>query len=219
MMVVTQCLTQCLTRPQRGLAVVLAAFAALSGCADSGAGRPPAEAFSVQAPEYRIGAGDGLAVFVYQAPDLSAPELMVRPDGRVSLPLVPDIQAAGQTPSQLARAIETSLRRYVVDPNVTVMVRSFVGQPGQQIRVIGEAAQPMTIPYRQGLTVLDVMIEAKGLTRYAAGNRATIVRRAADGAPRETIRVRLADLLRDGDISQDVPMQPGDTLVIPAGWF
>ena len=168
--------------------------------------------------EYVLGAGDTLNVFVYRAPELSATDLPIRPDGRISLPLVPDTQAAGRTPSGLARQIEGQLRTYVREPNVTVMVRSFQGPPDRQIRIIGEAAQPMAMPYRDGLTVLDVVIAARGLTRYAAGNRATIVRRGGDGPPRN-IPVRLADLLRGGDIGQDVPMQPGDTLVIPQGWF
>jgi polysaccharide export outer membrane protein len=145
--------------------------------------------------------------------------LTVRPDGRLSTPLVPEIQAAGRTPIQLAREIEERLKRYVLEPAVTVMVKSFVGQPNQQIRVIGEAAQPMSMPYRDGMSVLDVMIEAKGLTRYAAGNRAEIIRRGPAGQPVETIRVRLSDLLRDGDVSQDVLLRPGDTLVIPSSWF
>jgi len=171
------------------------------------------------APDYVIGPGDGLDVYVHRAPELSATALPVRPDGRISLPLVPDIEAAGRTPSQLAREIEKRLKRYVLEPNVTVMVRSFVGAPGQQIRVIGEATQPQAIPYREGMTLLDVMIDARGLTRYAAGNRAEIIRREQPGAPPRVIRVRLADLLRNGDMSQDVPMRPGDTLLIPQGWF
>ncbi|MBW6397535.1 polysaccharide export protein [Roseomonas sp. HJA6] len=171
------------------------------------------------APEYVIGPGDTLDVFVYLAPELSTNGLPVRPDGRISLPLVPDIVAAGQTPSQLASDITTRLRRYVIEPNVTVMVRAFVGAPSQQIRIIGEATQPRSMPYREGMTVLDAVIEARGLTRYAAGNRAEIVRRNASGTPSHTIPVRLDDLLRGGDMTQDARMQPGDTLVIPQGWF
>lgn len=171
------------------------------------------------APDYVIGPGDTLGIFVYRAPELSSEGLPVRPDGKISLPLVPDMEAAGKTPTQLARDIERKLKEYVRDPIVTVMVRSFVGQPNRQIRVIGEATQPMAMPYREGMTVLDVMIEARGLTRYAAGNRAHIARREREDGPVQIIPVRLSDLLRDGDISQDVPMRPGDTLVIPQSWF
>ena len=170
------------------------------------------------ASEYVIGPGDGLNVFVYRSPELSAPDLMVRPDGRVSLPLVPEIMAAGKTPAQLADEIQAQLKQYVLQPNVTVMIRTFRGPPSRQIRVIGEVAQPMAIPYREGMTVLDVMIETKGLTRYAAGNRAEIIRHETDAGTRK-IRVRLADLLRAGDIDQDVALRPGDTLVVPSGWF
>ncbi len=197
-----------------GVAVVL-----LGACVpptDMPAGPAPGAAREGQ---YVIGPGDTLNVFVYQTPDLSAPDLPVRPDGRISLPLVPDLEAAGRTPTELARSIEERLRRYVRDPNVTVMVRSFIGQPNRQIRVIGEATQPMALPFREGMTLLDVMISARGLTRYAAGNRAEIIRREHADRPPEVIRVRLSSLLRDGDISQDIAMRPGDTLVIPQSWF
>jgi polysaccharide biosynthesis/export protein len=195
----------------------LAAMLALAACASP----RPAENLPIATTggEYILGAGDTLTVFVHRAPELSAPDLPIRPDGRLSLPLVPDIQAAGRTPTALAASIQERLRTFVREPNVTVMVRSFQGPPGRAIRVIGEAAQPMATPYRDGLTVLDVMISARGLTRYAAGNRASIIRREAPDAAPVTIPVRLADLLRNGDISQDVAMRPGDTLVIPQGWF
>jgi polysaccharide export outer membrane protein len=182
---------------------------------DPQAGAAPAPVS--RAPDYLIGPGDALSVVVYGNRELSA-EVPVRPDGRVSVPLVQDIQAAGKTPTQLATEIEGQLRRFVREPNVTVLVRNFVGQPDRAVRVIGEAAQPIAIPYVEGMTVLDVMIASKGLTRYAAGNRAEIVRRDADGTQRN-IRVRLSDLLRDGDISQNLAMRPGDTLIIPQGWF
>ena len=113
----------------------------------------------------------------------------MRPDGRISLPLVPDIVAAGRSPTQLATDITARLRPYVIDPNVTVMVRTFVGSPAQQVRIIGEATQPRTMPYREGMTVVDAVIEARGLTRYAAGNRTEIIRRDAPGAtPRNAAR-------------------------------
>ncbi|MBX9750776.1 MAG: polysaccharide export protein [Roseococcus sp.] len=197
-------------------------LAILAGCA--GPMTPgPELAAARPSPEYILGAGDTLTVFVYRAPELSATDLPIRPDGRLSLPLVPDIQAAGRTPSALARDIEQKLRDYVREPSVTVMVRGFQGPPSRLIRVVGEVAQPMSAPYRDGLTLLDVIIGARGLTRFAAGNSATIIRRESltgEAQPQPTrIPVRLADLLRDGDISQDVAMHPGDTLVIPQGWF
>lgn len=207
-----------LRRVLRCFATVLTlAVAACAAAPSQTAGTTPAT--GATAPDYLIGPGDLLDVYVYLAPDLTTSGLPVRPDGRISLPLVPDIVAAGRTPSQLASDISVRLRRYVVEPNVTVMVRSFVGAPSQQIRIIGEATQPRSMPYREGMTVLDAIIEARGLTRYAAGNRSEIIRRNADGTPVSTVRVRLDDLLRGGDISQDVRMQPGDTLVIPQGWF
>ena len=198
-----------------GCLILVACIA--SACSTQTTGLPVAA--SGPASDYVLGAGDTLNIFVYRAPELSATDLPIRPDGRVSLPLVPDIQAAGRTPTALARQIEGQLRTFVREPNVTVMVRGFQGPPNRQIRVIGEAAQPMATPYREGMTVLDVVIAARGLTRYAAGNRATIVRRNASGQGTTSIPVRLADLLRNGDVGQDMPMQPGDTLVIPQGWF
>jgi polysaccharide biosynthesis/export protein len=168
--------------------------------------------------QYVIGPGDSLSVFVYRNPDLSEPGVSVRPDGRISVPLIEDITATGKTPTQLARDIEGRLKKYVQDPNVTVIVRSFVGPSDRQIKVIGEATDPSAIPYRDHMTLLDVMIATKGLTKYAAGNRAEIIRRAPDGRDM-TIKVRLNDLIKDGDISQNLEMQPGDTLIIPQTWF
>ena len=194
----------------------LAGLLLLLGCADS---KPPAAADAgapAAASQYVIGPGDNLGIFVYDNPQLSA-EIPVRPDGRISTPLISDIMAAGKTPSQLGSEIEEQLKEYVKDPHVTVMVRGFVGPFDQQIRVIGEATDPQAIPYRDGMTVLDVMIATKGLTRYAAGNRAVIVRRF--GNKSQTIHVRLSDLLKDGDIAQNVAMRPGDTLIIPQTWF
>jgi polysaccharide export outer membrane protein len=199
-----------------GLAALPALALALAACG-SPRTLPPVAETGQEAAGYLIGPGDTLNIFVYRAPDLSATDLPVRPDGRISLPLIPDMPAAGRLPTDLARDIEQHLRQYVREPNVTVMVRSFVGPASQQIRVIGEAAQPLGMPYRDGMTVLDVMIGARGLTRYAAGNRAEIIRR--NGVQREVIPVRLGDLLRGGDVTQDVAMRPGDTLIIPQGWF
>jgi polysaccharide export outer membrane protein len=200
--------------PALGLVAGLAACAGPS----PGPATPVAATTPSRAPDYVIGPGDTLSVNVYRQPELSA-NLPVRPDGRVSLPLVPDIEAAGKTSTELAKEIETRLRAYVREPTVSVMVTSFSGMPGRQVRIIGEAAQPLTIPYVEGMSVLDVVIRAGGLTRYASGNRAEIVRRENPDAPPEVIRVRLNDLIRDGDITQDVQMRPGDTLIIPQGWF
>jgi polysaccharide export outer membrane protein len=168
--------------------------------------------------QYVIGSGDSLSIFVYRNPDLSDGGVAVRPDGRISTPLIEDIMAAGKTPTQLAREIEARLKKYIQDPNVTVIVRSFIGPFDRQIRVLGEATDPSAIPYRDHMTLLDVMIATKGLTKYAAGNRAEIVRRDPDGKT-TSIRVKLSDLIKDGDISQNVEMQPGDTLIIPQSWF
>jgi polysaccharide export outer membrane protein len=170
------------------------------------------------ADDYIIGSGDSLSIFVYRNPDLSEGGVAVRPDGRISTPLIEDIMAAGKTPTQLAREIEERLTKYIQDPNVTVIVRGFIGPPDRQVRVIGEATDPIAIPYRDHMTLLDVMIATKGLTKYAAGNRAVIVRIDRDGK-QQTIKVRLSDLIKDGDISQNVEMSPGDTLIVPQSWF
>lgn len=181
--------------------------------------KPPAKAAANEPnQEYVIGAGDSLSIFVYHNPDLSEPGVAVRPDGRISTPLINDIVAAGKTPTQLGQELEARLKKYVRDPIVTVIVRSFIGPPSRQIKVIGEATDPEAIPYTDGMTLLDVMIATKGLTKYAAGNRAEIIRREPDGKEK-TIHVYLNDLLKDGDIKKNVAMQPGDTLIIPQSWF
>ena len=195
-----------------GFLVGLALFAA--GCTPSApplVGVPPGPE-----SQYIIGPGDAVNIFIYRVPELSV-EVPVRPDGLISTPLVPDVIALGKTPTQLARDIEDRLKKYIKDPNVTIMVTSFAGPPLRQIRAIGEVAQPLAIPYHVELSLLDVMIATKGLTRFAAGNRALIVRQEPAG-PR-TYNVRLDDLLKDGDVTQNVPMQPGDTLYVPQSWF
>ena len=215
----------------RASSMVALAVAALSVAACSSGGAPAAVSTPLTrtpdnmspgdtAPmdQYVIGSGDSLSIFVYRNPDLSEGGVSVRPDGRISTPLIEDITAAGKTPTQLARELEGRLKKYIQDPNVTVIVRSFIGPFDRQIRVIGEATEPAAIPYRDHMTLLDVMIATKGLTKYAAGNRAEIVRRDADGK-QTAIRVKLNDLIKDGDIDQNIEMQPGDTLIIPQTWF
>lgn len=162
--------------------------------------------------DYRIGPGDSLQIFVWDHADLTT-SVQVRPDGKISTPLVEDLQAAGRTPTALAREVEGVLTKYVRSPVVTVIVQGFVGEAAQQIRVVGQAAQAKAIQYRQGMTVLDVMIEVGGLGEFAAGNRARITRNV-DGKPTE-IRVRLNDLMNDGRIKENVQMMPGDVLIIP----
>ncbi len=169
-----------------------------------------------ETPFYLIGPGDSINIFVWRNADLST-TVTVRPDGRVSIPLVEDLEVSGKTPTEVAREIEEKLAVYVRDPLVTVIVGGFVGPYSQQIRVLGEAAKPQALPYREKMSVLDVMIAVGGLTDFAAGNKAKIIR-VVDGVQKE-YRVRLDDLVRDGDISANVDMLPGDTLIIPESWF
>ena len=180
---------------------------------------PKIDGSAAKAPDdYVIGSGDSLSIFVYRNPDLSEGGVAVRPDGRISTPLIEDIMASGKTPTQLAREIEQRLSKYIQEPNVTVIVRGFVGPSDRQVKVIGEATDPVAIPYRDHMTLLDVMIATKGLTKYAAGNRAVIVRIGPDGK-QDIIHVHLNDLVKYGDIDQNVEMAPGDTLIIPQSWF
>jgi polysaccharide export outer membrane protein len=177
---------------------------------------PPPPPTGIAPADYVIGPGDALNVFIYRVPELSA-EVPVRPDGRISTPLVPDIMALGRTPAQLGEAIRKELTKYVKDPIVTVMVTSFNGPLDQEVKVIGEVAQPLAVPYRAQMSLLDIMLQPKGLTKFAAGNRAVILRRGPDGV--NTFAIHLDDLLNSGDISQNVTMRPGDTVFVPQAWF
>jgi polysaccharide export outer membrane protein len=166
--------------------------------------------------EYRIGPGDTLQVFVWNQPDLTV-TVPVRPDGMISTPLIEGVPAAGKTAPQLARDLEVALGEFVRNPKVSVMVTTFVGAYGDQIRVVGQAGKPQSLPYRANMTVLDVMIAVGGLAEFAAGNRAVIVRQEGDKQLR--IPVRLQDLMNDGDIGANVSMRPGDVLIIPETRF
>lgn len=166
--------------------------------------------------EYTIGPGDTLQIFVFDHEDLST-AVQVRPDGKISTPLVEDLQAAGKTSTELARDIEGVLSKYVRSPVVTVIMQTFAGAPQQQVRVVGQAVQPRSLQYRQGMTVLDVIIEVGGLSEFAAGNDAKIIRKI-DGKTVE-IAVRIEDLLNKGAIEQNVRMLPGDVLIIPESFF
>ena len=166
--------------------------------------------------DYVIGPGDSLQVFIWGHNDLST-TVSVRPDGEISTPLVEDMQAAGRTPTELARAIEEALREYVRTPTVTIIVQQFVGEYERQIRVVGQAAQPQALNYREGMSLLDVMIAVGGLSAFASGNKAKIVRK--QGGEEVTIKVRINDLLNKGRMDQNVKMMPGDVLIIPESIF
>lgn len=187
----------------------------LAGCATS---YPPApkNVGDSHAHNYIIGPGDNISIIVWHSPDISM-ALPVRPDGKISTPLVEDLIAAGKTPTQLARDLEKALSKYIQDPIVTVVVTGFSGPYDQQIRVIGQAAKPQALQYRDNMTLMDVMIVVGGITEFAAGNRATILRKA--GGVEKQFSVRLDDLIKDGDISANVPMRPGDVLIIPESYF
>ncbi|MTV36401.1 XrtA/PEP-CTERM system exopolysaccharide export protein [Duganella radicis] len=196
----------------RALIYLLAALA--TGCAHRVALDVP-ETLPEQR-DYQIGAGDVVNINVWRNPEVSL-SVPVRPDGKITTPLVEDLQAAGKTSTELARDIEKALGKYIQQPMVTVIVTSFVGPYNQQIRVIGQAARPQALAYRQGMSLMDVLIAVGGITDFAAGNKANIIR-TVDGK-RQSVPVRLRDLLRDGDISADIAVLPGDILVIPEGWF
>jgi len=202
-------------RMVRGLLVVLAC-AWLAACTGSGPKYPPAPT-AAATPDYNyiVGPGDSLNIIVWRNPELSM-SVPVRPDGKVTTPLVDELVAQGKTSSEIARDVEKALSKYVRDPIVTVIVTGFVGPYSEQIRVVGEAAKPQFLPYKQKMTLLDVMIAVGGLTDFADGNAASILR-AAEGDKQYSVRIK--DLIKRGDLSANVEMKPGDVLVIPQGWF
>ena len=186
-----------------------------SGCASSKQFPPAPATTDAQDYTYIIGAGDGLNIIVWRNPELSM-AVPVRPDGKIAAPLVEELLALGKTSTQLARDVEKQLSKYVRDPVVTVLVTGFVGPYSEQIRVVGEAARPQFLNYKKNMTVLDVMIAVGGLTDFANGNAATILR-TGDGGKQYS--VRLKDLIKRGDVSANVEMKPGDILVIPQSLF
>lgn len=210
-------------KPPPGLAVLLrlavrrallaVTVAALAACATK---HPPAPISASNADySYLIGAGDNLNIIVWRNPELSL-SVPVRPDGKISAPLIDELVAQGKNSVQIARDIEAQLGKYVRDPVVTVIITSFVGPYSEQIRVVGEAARPQVLAYKQKMTLLDVMIAVGGLTDFAAGNDATILR-SAEGDKQYS--VRLKDLIKRGDISANVEVRPGDILIIPQSLF
>lgn len=196
--------------------LVVAALVAVfvGGCASS---YPPAPGLAAS-PDYNyiIGPGDMVNIQVWRNPELSM-SVPVRPDGKLASPLVEDLQAMGKSPTALARDIEQALGKFIRDPVVTVIVTGFVGPYSEQIRVIGEAAKPQILAYKQKMTVLDVMIAVGGLTDFADGNRASILRTSEGGS--KQYGVRLKDLVKKGDVSANVEVKPGDVLIIPQSWF
>jgi polysaccharide export outer membrane protein len=183
-----------------------AAVLSTAGCGGAPELPPAPPASSLPSAEYRIGPGDSLNIFVWRNPELT-----------VTVPLVEDVVAIGKTPTSLAREYEQRLGKYIREPLVTVIVSGFVGPIPDQVRIIGEASQPRSLPYRADMTVLDAMIAVGGLTRYAAGNDSLIIR-TVNGV-QTTYAVHLRDLIRDGDISSNVALQPGDILIIPQRLF
>ena len=196
-------------------AIAFTAFA-LGGC--SGIPSQPASADATLPPmhDYLIGPGDSVNITVWRNPEVSM-SVPVRPDGKITTPLVEDLPASGKSSSHLARDIEKALAKYIQDPVVTVIVTGFVGPYSEQIRVIGQAAKPQALPYREGMSLLDVMITVGGITEFAAGNKASIIH--GTGENQQRLAVRLDDLIKEGDIYANTPMRPGDILVIPESFF
>lgn len=196
-------------------ALALAAAASFLGGCRTRQELAPAED-SAPLHDYLIGPGDSVNILVWRNPEVSL-TVAVRPDGKITTPLVEDLAASGKTSTQLARDIEQALSKYIQQPVVTVIVTNFSGPYAEQIRVIGEAAKPQALPYRQGMSLMDVLIAVGGITDFAAGNKASVIR-MREGGQRQ-LRVRLDDLLRDGDISANIMMRPGDVLLIPESFF
>jgi polysaccharide export outer membrane protein len=198
-------------------AIVAIVAIGVAGC--SGVGTLPTAKLSDikgSMTEYRIGSDDSLQIFIWRNPELST-SVSVRPDGKITIPLIEDLPATGKTPTELARDIEKKLATYIQDPIVTVIMQGFVGPFQDRVRIVGEAARPQALPYRSTMTLLDVMIQVGGITDFAAGNRATVTR-LVKGKQR-SYRLLLDDLLRDGDMSANVKILPGDLIVIPEAWF
>jgi len=197
--------------------VLLIVLSLLAGCGTQSSIVSNQNTAAASNYDYVLGPGDVVDIFVWRNEELSTKALPIRPDGKISTPLVDELVAAGKTPKSLARDIEQHLARFIKDPYVTVTVTEFHGDLKDQIRVVGEATTPRALPFRTNISLLDVMIAVGGLTEFASGNRAKVVR-TVNGKQVE-ISVRLEDLLRNGDISANIPMQPGDIVIVPESWF
>ena len=201
----------------RSLRWVVACFGLglLAACTTTDNFPPAPLSASTHDYNYIVGPGDNINIIVWRNPELSM-SVPIRPDGKFSTPLIDELVAQGKHSVEIARDVEKNLEKYVRDPVVTVIVTSFVGPYDQQIRVVGEAAKPQSLPFKQYMTLLDVMIAVGGLTDFADGNGASITR-ASEGDKRYSVRIK--DLVKRGDISANVEMKPGDVLIIPQGWF
>lgn len=206
------------------VAVTLLALAslALSGCATSSSPElAPAQFVAMQegpGEEYVIGPLDELTIHVWRNDELGA-SVQVRPDGRITTPLVADMPAVGKTPTMLAEDIRLQLSQFISEPLVTVIVNKFAGTFSQQVRVVGATAQPASLPYRANMTLLDAMISVGGLSEYAAGNRAKLIRFDRSTGSQREYSLRLSDLLRRGDSDANVMLMPGDVIIIPESMF
>lgn len=215
-----------LTRRQAltgAMAVGAGAALLLGGCAETGskAQLPPASFVALQegpGEDYIIGPLDDLTIFVWRNPELGA-TVQVRPDGRITTPLITDMPAVGKTPSMLAEDIKLALSQYIQEPIVSVIVNKFSGTYSQQVRVVGATEKPASLPYRANMTLLDAMIAVGGLSEYAAGNRARLVRFDKTTGKQKEFAVRIADLLRKGDTRANVLLMPGDVIIIPESAF
>ena len=195
---------------------------ALAACTAGGPELPPASyvpAPEAPSEEYIIGPLDEITIHVWRNPELSAEKIQVRPDGRITIPLVRDMTAVGKTPTQLQEDIRVELEKYIEQPIVSVIVNEFVSTFDQQIRIVGSTEQPASLPYRANMTVLDAMIAVGGLGEFAAGNRAKLLRYEGPERKQKEYRLRLADLLKRGDSSANVMLKPGDVIIIPESRF
>jgi polysaccharide biosynthesis/export protein len=214
--------------PRLLLLVGLGLVFVLGACSSYAPHEPAPTTAVVALPRYKIDPLDTLNIVVWRNPELSS-TLTVRPDGLISTPLVDDVQAAGKTPAELSRAIEKALAKYIRDPVVTIVVSGFQSGYADQVRVVGEAVKPGSMPYRPNMTLLDALAQAGGMTEIANGNAAVLIRTASNasangsssiGAPSEKrYSVRLKDLLKRGDFSANVPVLPGDVIIVPQSLF
>lgn len=199
---------------------VLMSALILSGCLGANKNTLPSAQFvpanEGPGPQYIVGPLDNIKIFVWRNPELTT-LVTVRPDGRFSVPLIDDMTATGRTPTQLARDIEKKLAEYIQSPIVTVIISGFNGPFAQQVRVVGSATSPQAIAFRANMTLLDVMIAVGGVTEFASGNRATLAR--VEGGAQKEYNIRIDDLIKNGDVSANVKINPGDVIIIPESFF